>query len=165
MTLREEILGRQDCAEFVTSKNCQAIAELLSVGRVKVKSTMITERGLRSSLSITAASQLLRLLKDCSETEGVPAWLSPLLLGLGVPESMHLDYAEAFASAYGWLRQDAGIDIGSAATQGMLDIIAASNPSKFGATVATIKTLAMTSNPVTDREVALALFNDDGTTK
>lgn len=165
MTLRDEILARPDCEAFVVAKDCHSIAALISVGRTTFKPTMITERGVRASLGVSAASQLIRLLKECSENPAVPDWLTTVLTAFSIPVQYHVDYAEALASAYGWLRQDAGIDIGSAATRGMLDIIAASNPSKYGASVATLKSLASVPNPVTFREVGTALYNDDGTPK
>jgi hypothetical protein len=126
---------------------------------------MITERGVRAALGVSAASQFLRLLKDCEETVGVPAWLGPVLTSFGIPSDLHIDYAEALGSAYGWLRQGAGIDVGSAATRGMLDIIAASDSAKFGATVSTLKALSLTPSPVSAIQVADALFDDFGNLK
>jgi hypothetical protein len=165
MTLKEEILSRGDCTEHIQTKNCQAIANLLSNGRVSYQSTMITERGVRAALGVSAASQFLRLLKECEEAVGVPTWLGPVLTSFGIPSGSHIDYAEALGSAYGWLRQGAGIDVGSAATRGMLDIIAASDSAKFGATVATLKALALIPNPVSAMQVANALFDDFGNLK
>lgn len=165
MTLRDEILARSDCEAAVAARDCQAIADTISVGRTQYKPTMITERGVRAALPITNASQFLKLLKEASESAGTPAWLSTVLTTIGVPTEDHSDYAEAVASAYGWLRQEAGIDISNAATRGMLDIIAASNPTKYGLAVTLIKSLAQQPVPVTARDVAVALFNDDGSAK
>jgi len=165
MTLRNEILGRVDCEALVTAKDCHAIASLISVNRTKLKETMITERGVRGAMDVSSASQFLRLLKQCAESTVTPEWLTPVLNSLGVPVAMHIDYADALASAHGWLRQGAGLDLGSAATRGMLDIIAASDTAKFGTAVSKLKSLAMTPDVVHFRDVAIALYNDDGTPK
>lgn len=41
MTLRDEILANPACASAVASRNCQAIADIMSVGRTKLRSTYI----------------------------------------------------------------------------------------------------------------------------
>jgi hypothetical protein len=165
MGLREDILSDPECATALAARDCQELARIRSVGRVKRSTKMISERGVRAALSIAAGSHFIRLLKDASETVGVPAWLAGALTGMGVPADSHQDYADAIASAYGWLRQDSGLDLGSTATRGLLDLIAASDPSKFGPTVTTLKTLADQPDPLTAQQVAEAMFNIDGSLK
>ena len=165
MTLRDDILADRACDAAYAARDCTELARIRSVGRVKRVSKTVTERGVRSILPIAAGSQFIRLLKEAEETVGVPAWLAGALSAMGIQSAAHQDYADAVASAYGWLRQDSGIDISATATRGMLDIIAASNPAKFGATVATIKALADQSDPYTAQDVADAAFNADGSAK
>ena len=165
MTLRDDILADRACDAAYAARDCAEIARIRSIGRTKRVSKTLTERGVRALVSIAAGSQFIRLLKEASETAGVPVWLSGVLSAMGVPAAAHQDYADAVASAYGWLRQDSGIDISATATRGMLDIIAASNPAKFGATVATIKALADQPDPYTAQDVSDALYNLDGSNK
>lgn len=162
MDIRTEVLGRSDCAAAYAARDCHALVDLLA-HRVKVVEKMITERGVRAALPMADASRLIRLLKDAAESPGVPAWLGTVLTALHVPVEQHIDYAGAVASAYGWLRQDAGLDLGSPATRAMLDLIAASDPANFGATATTLKALAEIADVPTQREVAIALYQDDGT--
>lgn len=163
-TALESLVGRSLTASEITSINQQLvdrhdaeIANILSVGRVKHVTREITERGIRAALGVVPASRFIRLLKDASTSTSVPVWLENTLSALAIPADQHQDYADAFASAYGWLRQEAGLDIGSAATRAMLDVIAASDPVQFGAAVIAIKALAETSNPISANEVSKAL--------
>lgn len=165
MGLREDILADPACADALAARDCVELARIMSVGRIKLITKMITERGVRAALSITAGSQFIRMLKDASETVGVPAWLAATLTTIGLPETEHQDYADALASAYGWLRQDAGIDLSVAATRAMLDLIAASDPVMYGATITTLKALADHADPLTAQDVAEAVFNPDGSLK
>lgn len=165
MSLRDDILADPACAAALAARDCHELARIRSIGRTNRAEKMTTERGVRSVLSIAAGSQLIRLLKDASEDLGVPTWLAGVLTAMNVPAEGQQDYADAIASAYGWLRQEGGIDVSADATRGMLDLIAASNPAKFGATVATIKALADQPNPLTPQEVADALYNPDGSLK
>lgn len=165
MTLRDDILADPACAAAYAARDCGEIARIRSIGRVKHPVKMITERGVRSALPIAAASQFIRLLKEASETAGIPAWLDTILGTMGVPATDRQDYADALASAYGWLRQEGGVDISADATRAMLDIIAASDPAKFGATVTAIKALSNEPDPLTAQDVAAALYNNDGSAK
>lgn len=165
MGLREDILADPACATAYAARDCAELARIRSIGRVMLVSKTVTERGVRSIVPIGAGSQFIRLLKESSETVGVPAWLGGVLSAMGVPPPEHQDYADAVASAYGWLRQECGLDIAAGATRGLLDIIAASNPAKFGATVAAIKALANQPAPLTPQDVAAACFNPDGSAK
>lgn len=160
-----EIRNNPACADALAARDCDALAAILSVGRTQYVTTMITERGVRAALSVPAASQFIRLLKACAEATATPEWLAATLTAVGVAPALHQDYFDAIASAYGWLRQGAGIDIGSASARGMLDIIAASDPAKFGATSATLKALASVPHPYTPLEIAEILYNPNGTDK
>jgi len=165
MGLREDILADRACDAAYAARDCAELARIRSIGRTALVTKTVTERGVRSLVAIGAGSQFIRLLKESSETVGVPVWLSNTLTAMGVLSADHQDYADAVASAYGWLRQEAGLDVAAGATRGLLDIIAASNSAKFGATVAAIKALAVQPAPLTSQEVATACFNPDGSAK
>lgn len=171
-TALEGLVGRsltspeiESIEPHLASRNDVAIAQVLSTGRVKYQTKMISERGVRAALSIPAGSALMRLFReaDADIANGViPAWLPPVLNAMSVPAEMHEDFAEAIGSAYRWLVQDAGLDIGSPASRQMLDLIAASNPAKFGATVAIIKGLAGAADPINFNSVSDALNVAEG---
>lgn len=150
---------------LLVTRDDVAIAKVLSNGRVKYQTKMITERGVRAAMSTTGASTLLRLFKDAAKDVAlgnIPAWLPPVLTAVGVPASMHLDYAEAIASAQNWLLQEAGVDIGSPASRQMLDLIAMSDTAKYGAAVTTLKGLASQPDPISFNDVSNALNKAEG---
>ena len=155
----------QTLEPLLAARNDVAIAAVLSTGRVKYQTKMISERGVRAALSIPAGSGLMRLFKEAAKdvaAGNVPAWLPTVLTAAGVPAEMHADYAEAIGSAHGWLLQDAGLDIGSAASRQMLDLIAMSNPAKYGASTAAIKALASQPDPISFNAVSDALNIAEG---
>jgi hypothetical protein len=138
------------------------IAAILSAGRVAVHPKQLSERGVRALLPVTQAGPFLRLLKAASEDAGIPAWLVTVLSGVGVPEAQHEDYSDTLKSAWFWLRTNEGIDVGSAAARSMLDLIAASNPSAYGAACVSIKTAAEVPDPIYVGAVSDALNVAEG---
>lgn len=141
-------------------RNDVAIAQVLSQGRVKIVPHMITERGVRNcGMGIVATSRFLKMLKSL---EGVtPDWLPVLLTQVGVPTDEHEDYAETLASAYGWLGQEAGIDVGTPTARQMLDLLA-NAPGDHALMVAAIKALAEEPDPVNFNDVSDALNKAEG---
>lgn len=142
-----------------------AIAAVLSTGRVKYQTKMISERGVRAALSTSQGSVLLRLFKETAKDMNagiISAWLPPTLTAAGVPAFMHLDYAEAIASAQNWLLLDAGLDIGSTASRQMLDLVAMSDSAKYGAAVTILKALASQPDPINFNAVSNALNVAEG---
>lgn len=142
---------------FVETRNDAGAAALLSVGRTKLVPRQITARGVRAVLPIVQAVRFLTLLRDIASADTAPAWLTTILTQMGVPEADQFAYMDTFASGHAWLLQEAGIDLGSPTTRGMLDIIAASDPAAFGASVATLKDLAVVDDPIPFGHVSDAL--------
>jgi hypothetical protein len=155
-TLLEEIKLKCSPA-MLANRDDGAIAALVSVGRTVQKSTMITERGVRAIMSATDASPFLRLLRDASLAVGVPTWLTTSLTAAGVPLAKHEDYSDTIKSAWHWLQEGAGIDIGNPTATAMLDIIAFTDPPKYTVAVNTLKALAIHNNPASVADVQKAL--------
>jgi hypothetical protein len=134
----------------------QAIADALSVGRVRVVSRHITERGVRA-LPVLPRSRHALLQTLCDAAQAAPPWLVPTLTALGVPAEDHAAMADDLASAHGWLLNADGLDIGTAAARSMLDLIAATVPAATQACLA-VKALAEEPDPITHTQVGAALM-------
>ena len=147
---------------LVQARNDVAIAELLSVARVAIQPRTITARGVRAALPIPTAVPFLALLREAATAASVPQWMGDVLTAAGVPTDDHPAYLDTFACAYAWLQQEGGIDLGAATTRAMLDLIAASDPAKFGATVTTLKALAEHPDPIPFDRVSAALNKAQG---
>jgi len=143
-------------------RNDVATAALLSIGRARLVSRTITARGVRGALPIPDAARFLKLLSDTASAEAVPAWLDAVLTLQDVPESDHGAYLDTFACAHEWLQQAAGLDLGDRTTRAGLDLIAASNPDKFGVSVATLKAMAEVADPIPFDQVSRALNEAQG---
>lgn len=134
MTLRDDILANPDCAAAVAARDLDAIAAIMSAGRVAVQPRFITAR---------------TILAECGAA------------GAGILDA--LTAASSVSSAVKWaltfLSQDSGLDVGNAVTQGMIDQLAG-----IGALTAdqatALKDLALQSAPVSRLEVEAALFKD-----
>jgi hypothetical protein len=142
-------------APLVAAGATQAIADILSVGRKRVVSMRITERGVRM-LPVLPRSRhaLLQVLRDAAQS--TPAWLAPVLTAAGVPAEDHPALADDLSSAHGWLLNADGLDIGTAAARNMLDMIAAAVPAAAAACAA-VKAMAEEADPVTHTQVGYAL--------
>lgn len=155
--IRDEISANPVLQNLATSQpiNTQAIADILSVGRVRVIPRHITERGVRA-LSVLPRSRhaLLQTLKDAAGTS--PAWLVPALTAAGVPTEDHAAMSDDLASAYTWLLNADGLDVGTTAARSMLDLIAAMVPAATQACLA-VKALAEEPDPITHTQVGYAL--------
>lgn len=140
---------------YLPTRRDDLIAALLSTGRKRIVPTHITERGVRTLAVLPRARfALLDCLRTAATAE--PAWLSPTLTALGVPAEDHPAYADDLASAWRWLVSPDGLDIGSAAARGMLDIIAA-NVTAAAPACAAVKALAEESDPIITAAVSDAL--------
>ena len=138
MSLRDEILARADCADMVTARDCNGIAALVSVGRKAVQPRYVTARTVLAEISGGAA--LLDKMQSIGTTQAA------------------VKYAMTF------LNQEAGIDIGNYATQAMIDQLVA-GAALTAAEGTSLKNMALLAAPVSPRDVAVALFNDDGSPK
>ena len=169
-TALEDVAGRALLVDemavlgpLVEVRNDVAIATLLSVGRTRLVSRTITARGVRGALSIPDAMRFLNLLRDTAESAGVPDWLiNVLATTTEVAVADYPAYRDTFACAHDWLQQAAGLDLGDPTTRAGLDLIAASDQEKFGATVATLKALAEHHDPIPFDRVSAALNKAQG---
>jgi hypothetical protein len=154
----EELLALEPLVE---ARNDVGIATLLSAGRTRLVPRLITARGVRGALTVPQASRFLALLKDAAGATDLPAWLDVALRMIGVPAEDHPAYLDMFACAHEWL-QGNGLDLGDPTTRAGLDIIAASDPAKFGATVAILKAMAVVDDPIPFDHVSRALNKAQG---
>lgn len=137
------------------------VSEALSIGRTRIESVLITTRAVRAIEAVLprARHALLTVLRDAAST--TPAWLDPTLTALGIPADDHPAIADDLASAWAALNSftdGGGLDVGSGAARGMLDIIAAAVPASADACVA-VKALAEISNPLSVQDVSKVLNN------
>lgn len=136
--IRDAIAADPALQALAAEGNVQAIAEALSVGRTKVASHFASERGIleRYPLGPIAADELLAAL------EAFAATAHPM--------------ARIVGRALKFLAQPEGLDIGSPATQGLLDQLAA------GGVITTaqrdgLRQMATVSDPLTIQQVKAAL--------
>lgn len=127
--------------------NWAAIAEAVSVGRKRLVTRLITERGVMSVLGVVEGDAFL---------SGLEAFANATL-----PTGHPLKPAHpGIKRAIGWLKTD-GIDIGDAITHQLLDALVAVGIVK-AESVAKIKALAQVADAVGEYDVRRAVFNDDG---
>ena len=124
---------------LVAVGNVQAIADILSVGRTKVVSHFASERGIleRYPLGPIAADELLAALEVFATTQ------HPM--------------ARIVGRALKFLAQPEGLDIGSPATQGLLDQL------QVGGVITEaqrngLRQMATVANPVTREQVTEAIY-------
>lgn len=134
MTLREEILARTDCAAAVEARDLDAIAAIVSAGRMSMQPRFITAR---------------TILAECGAA-------GPAILDA-------LEAAATVSSAVKWavkfLGDDSGIDVGNPATQYMVDQLAAGGALTV-AQAGILNSMAMQPAPVSRLDVEAALFKD-----
>ena len=123
--------------------DCTGMAAALSVGRTKVVSHMITERGVMAALGVVAGEAFI---------EGLEAFAAATLPGGHPLEAAH----PGIKRMIGWLKTDAGLDIGSTQAHALLDGLAAAGVLVSG-DVATIKALSVQADVIGWYEVAEAM--------
>lgn len=133
-------------APLVAARNDVAIAALLSVGRVRVESRMLSERGVLSALGSEAGDAMLTALEGITSPDALPM---PLRSNYG-----------AIRRAVSWLKGD-GVDVGDPLTRGMLDALAATGVIQV-ASAAAIKRLAERPDPLPFGSVSDALNKAQG---
>ena len=141
--IRAAIKARPDLQGLTSS---EAIAAELSRGRVRVASRMLTERGILAEYpgGPMAAHELLTAIeKFCEKADQV------LLAGICV-------------RAVRFLRSPGGLDFGSPVTAALLDALlqvgVIDGPQRQH-----LRTMVEVPDPVTEYEVRVALWHDDGT--
>lgn len=139
MSLRDEIIAK--CPpELLASRGTQAIADAVSVGRTKVVETLIGEG---------------TLLNVLGPVEG-----AALLDGLAVLGQSTEPNLRPVHYAVGLLKADK-LDVGSPATRGQLDALAAAGVLPAAA-VAAVKALAERPDPVSEFDVRCVGWSDGG---
>lgn len=119
----------------------QAIADIISVGRMRIVSHMVTERGVLESLGPADGDAFLTAL----EAIQAPADLPIDLRG----------YIGAIRRGVAWLKSD-GLDVGAGTTRALLDALAMFDV-VAPAAVARLKALATQPDPVTAADVSRAV--------
>ena len=173
--LQAEILADEECKPFVVTadeEKTDAIERDRAIPAIRndkrpprLRPHMISERGVRASLSILEGAALIRTLRDLSAATDMPKWLSDVLAAVHVPAEMQWAYFDTMQCGYSWLRGD-GLDLGSKATRDMLGLIAAGVPA-LGLAVAKLSALAEEPDTITADEVSRALrgpWGDEPTT-
>ena len=139
MTLRDEILSRDDCADALAARDCGELARILSIGRTKLVERNIGYGTVLDTLGADAGAAFLDGLTALAATSSPVKWALKLL-----------DRGE--------------LNIGAAATQAQLDALAAGGVMPKAVADA-LKGLAMGPDIVTAEQVADAMFNADGSLK
>jgi hypothetical protein len=133
MELRSKALADPACAPFIEARDCQKLAELLSVGRTRLNDREIGYGSIIETLGIVDGNTLI------DHIEGNPAlkYVVPLL-------------------AQGRLR------IGSPVTQGAVQSFVSITPTVLTqANADKLKALGQDLNPYTPVDVAAALFSEE----
>ena len=146
--------------ELLAGRSDTAIAAHISRGRTRLQSTLVSERGVRSALSIVQGASFIKLLRDLEQATAAPAWLVAVCDALKIPEPVRWAYVDTLQCAYPWLKAT-GLDVGVQTTRDMLDLMAAGNPSLSSACQA-IKALAEVPDPVDSYTVRRACWSDAG---
>jgi len=158
------LVGRELTAEelaalpaLVEIRNDVAIAALLSPGRKRIASRMITARGVRAALTVPEASRFLALLKATAGATAVPEWLVNVLANTtDVQVADYPAYLDMFACAHEWLQGD-GLDLGDPTTRAGLALIAESDRAMFDGIVDKLLALAEVADPIPLNSVSFAL--------
>jgi len=141
MSLRDEILARPELAAAVAARDCEAIAAAISNGRVKIG------RIERAEFAMWAATTGMRSkIEDHAANPSSPLRASALSLRdfiLGSANALDLAIPENAAALQAWVSAD---ELDPVAHDALLDG-------------------AMVADPVTARQVAEELYNDDGSLK
>lgn len=138
-TLRDEIIAK--CPpELLATRDAQAIADAASIGRTRLVETKIGEAVLLNVLGPVAGAALLDRLAELGKS--AEPQLRPIYYAVGL------------------LKADK-LDVGSPATRGQLDALAAAGILPASA-VAVVKALAERPDPVSEYDVRRIGWSDDG---
>jgi hypothetical protein len=124
-----------------------ALAAAMSVGRVRRRMYLATERTVVSTLGLIDGEAFLSAL-EAMAVSGLPA------------EHPLLTYQPGIARQLAWLKRD-GLDVGDPNTRSMLDTLSSLELLDAGSVTA-IKALGVDPDPVPEYDVRVAIYNDDG---
>lgn len=133
--LRQEARSRADCATALAAKDCQALAELLSAGRVRGNEREVGYGTIIEVIGISAGNQLIDFIQGQPDMRHVRPLLEQGRLRIG--SALVQASLRTFVSA-------------GAVTQANADALCA---------------LGLQPDPLTARQVAEALYHDDGSEK
>jgi hypothetical protein len=141
LSLKDEILARQDCADAVAARDLDALAALVSAGRTTTRRVPIedVQARLQSTLEWWA-------IKQAAATPGHSAFLAAMAV---------TDVAGA---------RYANIDMALPAVDSMFQSLVADGLMSQ-ATMDDIAAMSVVPAPVSRRDVEAALFNSDGSLK
>ena len=137
MTLRDEILSREDCADALADRDCGALAAILSEGRTKLIERDIGYGTVLDTLGADVGSAFLDALTALATTSSPVKWALKLM-------------------------ERGELNIGSAATQAQLDALATAGVMPV-AVADVLKGLALVPDVITVHDVASVCWSDDGT--
>ena len=134
-------------AALLAAHDTQAIANALSVGRVRLHERLISERGVLAALPVPAGDLFLKALEAFAAT--------------ALPDGHPLAaYHGTIARGVSWLKGE-GLDLGDPLTRTLLDTLAMAGVID-AASVATLKALAEQPDPIDEMTVRRACWSDDG---
>lgn len=131
MTLRDEILSRQDCADALAIRDCGALAEILSAGRTKLIERNVGYGTVLDTLGADVGSAFLDALTALATTSSPVKWALKLM-------------------------ERGELNIGAAATQAQLDALATAGVMPV-AVADVLKGLAVSPDEITASQVQQAL--------
>ena len=132
--------------EVLASRDSQAIADAFNVGRVRLVSRLIGERGVLDALGPIAGEAFLAALEAITSAEALPEPARP--------------YFGALRRGVAWLKSE-GLDLGSSTTRSLLDLLASVGVLDAAA-VGTIKALARTPDAIDELTVRRLAWSDNG---
>ena len=135
MTLHEEILAKPELEQSVIDRNCEAIAAALSVGRTRLAQTEIGNGKILETLGLADGNTLL----DAINASPMFKYVVPLL-------------------------EQGRLDVSTGVTRSAIDYLV-SQGAVSADNAAKLKALAEVPDVVTPRQVAEAMYNDDGSLK
>jgi hypothetical protein len=131
MTLRDEILSRQDCADALAIRDCGALAEILSAGRTKLIERNVGYGTVLDTLGADVGSAFLDALTALATTSSPVKWALKLM-------------------------ERGELNIGAAATQAQLDALATAGVMPV-AVADVLKGLALVPDVISAQDVQTAL--------
>lgn len=138
MTLKDEILSNQACADAVARRDLDAIAAIVSEGRKAIQPRMVTARAILNECA--DGEPILNALELVAETNGTVKW------------------------AVRFLGTTEGLDVGAEKTQSMITQLVQTG-ALTADQGEQLRGMALKPAPVSRLDVEAALFHADGSEK
>lgn len=134
-------------AGLLAARDTQAIADALSAGRARLHERLISERGVLAALPVPAGDVFLSALEAFAAAT--------------LPDGHPLvAYHGTIKRGVGWLKGE-GLDLGDPLTRTLLDTLAQVGVVD-ASSVAALKALAETPDPIDEMTVRQACWSDEG---